>query len=381
MALTGFFLGFSIDRKSCGFFLVKGKESGYNERTIKRTAKVKGGRMPRSQKQKLKLLYLMRAFMEKTDEKHSLTMAELIGELERYDIRAERKSIYDDIECLKLFGFDILYRKEQPAGYYLASREFELPELKLLVDIVQSSKFLTIRKSEELIHKLENLLSHYEAVQLQRQVYVKDRIKMMNESIYYNVDRIHEAISENKQLVFQYFEWTPSKKVRKKKQGALYKVSPWALLWAEENYYLVGYDSSVSMVRHYRVDRMLSISIAGDCREGKEHFENFDVADFTRKTFGMFGGEECRVGLLFENQLAGVVIDRFGKEIFMHPVDEGHFMIHMQICISAPFFGWLATLGRGVEITEPETVRSAYLTYLQEITELYGKREVQENDR
>lgn len=327
--------------------------------------------MPRSQKQKLKLLYLMRALMEKTDEKHSLSMAQLIGELEQHGISAERKSIYDDIECLKLFGLDILYRKDQPAGYYLASREFELPELKMLVDVVQSSKFLTVKKSEELIHKLENLLSHHEAVQLQRQVYVKNRIKMMNESIYYNVDMLHEAISENRQITFQYFEWTPAKTIRKKKDGARYQVSPWALLWEDENYYLVGYDSSVSMVRHYRVDKMLSIAISDKSREGREHFESFDVAAFAKKTFGMFGGEEHGIELRFENHLAGVVLDRFGKELSMYPVDEAHFAIHMRICVSAPFFGWLATLGSGVEIVRPERVRTEYQAYLQEILQQY----------
>ncbi len=328
--------------------------------------------MAKSQNQKLKLLYLMRAFLEKTDDRHSLTMTELIAELARYDIHAERKSIYDDIECLKLFGMDILYRKEQPSGYYLASRTFELPELKMLVDVVQASKFLTVRKSEELIHKLEGLLSHYEARQLQRQVYVKNRIKMMNESIYYNVDTIHEAISENRQIVFQYFEWTPSKEMKKKKDGAVYVVSPWALLWEDENYYLIGYDSLVSMVRHYRVDRMLSISITENKREGREYFEKFDVADFSKKTFGMFGGEEWEIKLLFEKHLAGVVIDRFGKDITLRETDEEHFTVMLTICVSAPFYGWLSTLGKGVEIIKPEPVRAAYRQYLQDIIGLYG---------
>ena len=323
--------------------------------------------MAKSQNQKLKLLYLMRAFLEKTDEKHSLSMAQLIEELAKYDISAERKSIYDDIECLKLFGMDILFRKEQPSGYYLASRTFELPELKMLVDVVQSSKFLTVRKSEELIHKLEGLLSHYEGRQLQRQVYVKNRIKMMNESIYYNVDTIHEAISENRQICFQYFEWTPAKKIKKKKDGAGYLVSPWALLWEDENYYLIGYDSSVSMVKHYRVDRMLGISVSDAPRDGKEYFEKFDVAEFTRKTFQMFGGEEHTVKLLFEKHLAGVVIDRFGKDVMLHETDKDHFAVTLKICVSAPFYGWLAALGQGVKIVEPESVRTGSREFLQKI--------------
>lgn len=190
--------------------------------------------MAKSYNQKMKILYLMQAFLESTDEMHSLTMQEILEMLTRNGIRAERKSVYDDMETLRNYGLDIVYRKEQPSGYYLASRDFELPELKLLVDAVQSSKFITERKSAELIRKIEGLTSRYEAQQLQRQVFVANRIKTMNESIYYNVDKIHGAISSNVKIRFRYFEWTVEKQMHLKKSGKEYCISPWALTWAKK---------------------------------------------------------------------------------------------------------------------------------------------------
>ena len=213
--------------------------------------------MPKSQNQKMKLLYLIKIFNEKTDEKHPISMPGLIEELARYGVNAERKSMYDDIECLQMYGMDIIYKKMRPAGYYLGKREFEIAELKLLVDSVQSSKFITARKSQELIKKLEGLTSHYEAGQLQRQVYVNNRPKTMNESIYYNVDKIHTAIAANSAIKFMYTEWTIEKKLEPRHNKRKYNVSPWALVWDDENYYLVGYEKHNAQIRHYRVDKLI----------------------------------------------------------------------------------------------------------------------------
>ena len=173
--------------------------------------------MPRSFQQKLKILYLMKVFSERTDEMHPITVKELIGYLEEFGIHAERKTIYDDIDSLRTFGLDIMNPRERPSGFYLASREFELAELKLLVDAVQSSRFLTSGKSRQLIQKLESLTSIYQARDLQRQVVVQNRVKNTNEGIYYNIDEIHKAISRNQQISFQYTEWTVSKKKHLKK--------------------------------------------------------------------------------------------------------------------------------------------------------------------
>ncbi len=327
--------------------------------------------MAKSANQKMKLLYMMKLFLEKSDEKNVLTVQDILEELSRYDISAERKSIYSDIEALRVFGMDILFTKGRSSGYYLASRTFELPELKLLVDVVQSSKFITYKKSEELIKKLEGLASKYEASQLQRQVYVTNRIKTMNETIYYNVDKIHDAISHNVKISFQYFEWTVEKETRLKKDGQRYEISPWALTWDDENYYMVGFDSDSDMIKHYRVDKMLSIQLTTKMREGKSVFAKFDVGSYTNKTFGMFGGKEMDIELVCDSRLVGVMIDRFGKDAPIRKRDENTFAIRIKAVVSGQFFGWLSGLGMGVRISKPDTVAEEYKEYLRGILQKY----------
>ena len=241
--------------------------------------------MPKSINQKLKLLYIIKILSEKTDDEHGITTQNLIAELERFEIQAERKSIYNDIEQLRQFGYDIVADKSKNiGGYYLASRQFELPELKLLVDAVQASKFITIKKSNELIKKIESLVSRYEAKQLQRQVYVSNRVKTENENIYYNVDYIHKAIQNNVKISFQYFEWNIDKEMRFRKDGKRYRINPWALIWRDENYYLVAFDEIDSKVKHYRVDKMLDIEVLKEPRGGRELLEQFQIAEYANKT-------------------------------------------------------------------------------------------------
>lgn len=216
--------------------------------------------MAKSSNQKLKLIYLMKILMEYTDEKHSLTMEEIKSKLQLYDISAERKSLYNDIENLRLYGLDIIGTKEDRTySYYIGNRQFELAELKLLVDCVQSAKFITEKKSNVLIKKIEELASRYEAMQLQRQVFVAGRVKTMNESIYYNVDRIHSAIADNFQITFQYFQWNVDKKMKLRHNGIWYIVSPWSLSWDDENYYLIAYDSVEHIIKHFRVRDSLRV--------------------------------------------------------------------------------------------------------------------------
>lgn len=299
----------------------------------------------------------MKILLEKTDETHSITMPEIISSLKNYGISAERKSIYSDIENLRLFGMDIIgEQRERTFYYHVGSRQFELAELKLLVDSVQSAKFITAKKSNELIKKIEGFASKYEASQLQRQVYVAERIKTMNESIYYNVDKIHTAIGANSKITFQYFQWDVHKKMVMRKDGALYEVSPWALSWDDENYYLIAFDSNEDKIKHFRVDKMLHIDVKNEQREGKEKFKEFNMAVYARKTFGMFGGEEQKVKLLCENSFAGVMIDRFGKDVFLVPADETHFTVNVNVAVSRQFLAWVIALGEGVKIVEPESV-------------------------
>ena len=327
--------------------------------------------MSRSYHQKLKIIYIMQMLLEWTDEHHTLTTQALIEGLSAYGIKAERKSIYDDIHALQDYGMDILTASGKNGGYYLLQRDFELPELKLLVDAVQSSKFITIKKSRELIRKLEKLVSRYEATQLNRQVVVTNRNKAVNENIYYNVDMIYNGIAQNVKIRFQYFEWTVTKEVRLRKNGKYYEVSPWVLTWDDENYYLIAYDEEAGMIKHYRVDKMLKISLSVEKRTGEEQFADFDIAGYSRRTFGMFAGEEETVTLICENQLIGVVIDRFGQEAGIRPEDETHFRARLHVALSPQFYGWLCGLGAQVRIVEPIEVAEAYQDYLKRILENY----------
>ena len=276
--------------------------------------------MPKGTNQKFKLYHLAQIMLEKTDDEHYITMPEILSALEAYGVTADRKSIYNDLRDLEVLGIEV---EGEPVGgryhYHVLNRPFELPELKLLVDAIQSSKFITERKTNALIKKLERLVSQYDAVKLQRQVYVSGRIKTMNESIYYTVDAIHNAISENRKIRFQYYQWNVKKEMELRHGGAFYHISPWGLSWDDENYYLVGYDSEADTLKHYRVDKMLHIQMSDEKREGQEHFERLNMADYAKKSFGMFGGKEQKVKLLVKNELAGVMIDRFGKDIMMIP--------------------------------------------------------------
>lgn len=326
--------------------------------------------MAKSPNQKLKILFLLDMFWRNTDEEHILSMKEIISKLEANDIKAERKSVYDDIEALRLMGYDIEIKKN-PTGYYLASRNFELPELKLLVDSVSSSKFLSETKSNELIKKLESLCNKYQASQLQRQVYVADRVKTTNESIYYNVDEIHNAISSNKCICFNYYEWTSKKVLEAKKNGEIYMVSPISLMWSDENYYLVGFDVNNSKVKHYRVDKMKNISISDEKRTLNDEIKSFNIAKFSKSTFGMYGGEEVNVELVYPKKYIGVMIDRFGNDIPIVPMKDNKYKTIVKIVKSNQFYGWITGLGSDMVIAGPENIIKEYKKYLKNIIANY----------
>ena len=313
--------------------------------------------MARGDNQKLKMLYLLKIFMEETDDRHGLTMPEIISKLNACGVNADRKTLYQDFEELRIFGIDLIAdHVGRNTYYYIGGRDFELPELKLLVDAVQSAKFITEKKSRELIKKLESLISKHEAVYLQRQVAVSGRVKTMNESIYYNVDKIHDAIGEDKKIKFQYFKWNTKKEMELRREGRWYVASPWALLWDNENYYLVAYDMEREDILHFRVDKMLKISSLDERREGKEDFKAFNMAKYTNSLFGMFGGEMTKVSLEVSNELAGVFIDRFGKDIPIMKKDDTHFKTNIDVSVSAQFIGWIIALGDGVKVTGPAEV-------------------------
>lgn len=329
--------------------------------------------MPKGTNQKFKLYRLAQIMLENTDEEHYITMPEIMAALGKYEITADRKSIYTDLRDLETLDIEV---EGEPVGnryhYHVINRPFELPELKLLVDAIQSSRFITEKKTNALIRKLEKLVSKYDAQKLQRQVYVSGRIKTMNESIYYTVDAIHNAISENRKIRFQYFQWNVKKEMELRHGGAWYLISPWGLAWDNENYYLVGYDSDAGRIKHYRVDKMLHIRISEEEREGREHFQKLDMADYTKKSFGMFGGEEQTVKLLVDNNLVGVILDRFGKDVMLIPADEGHFTVNVDVHVSGLFLGWIFSLGEQVKILSPEGVAEQMKLEAERLMRQYG---------
>lgn len=324
--------------------------------------------MAKSPNQKLKLLYLMRLFLERTDEAHPVTVPELIAALGQYGVSAERKSLYDDFEALRHFGLDIV---QNGGKYYVGSRDFELPELKLLVDIVQSSKFITEKKTLSLIKKLEGLASVHDARRLQREVYVRNRVKSMNESVYYNVDEISGAIQQDRAIRFRYFEYTPRKERRFRRDGRFYEASPYALLCDDENYYLLAWDDAAKQMKHYRVDKMTSISPKRTARQGKEAFQALDMSAYGKSVFGMFGGAAQQVRIRFAGHLAGAVIDRFGKEVVLAVEDETHFIATLPVVVSPQFFGWVVGFGAEAEVLSPPDVRQELYDYLQKTASLY----------
>ncbi len=334
--------------------------------------------MAKGPNQKLKLLVLRDILLKQTDESHGLTTNELIEKLEARGISAERKSIYDDLRMLENFGCDICSTRDKTTRYYIGSRDFELPELKLLVDAVQSSKFITEKKSRQLIKKVGSLASSYDASKLQRQVFVSNRVKTPNEKIYYAVDTIHQAISENKQITFCYYEWVfengKSEKIGKRARhdGRVYKVSPFSLAWDDENYYLVAFDSDSQAVRHYRVDKMDKVLLTEECRQGKDAFKDFDMASYSKSVFGMFGGESTDVCVKVKNHLVGVVADRFGKDVFVTSCGDEDFIFSAKVVLSPQFYGWLFALGDEAQLLSPESAVNSFKTYLNKAQAVYG---------
>ena len=326
----------------------------------------------KGENQKLKMLYLVQLFSRETDDTHKLTMPEIITKLAAEGVNADRKTLYQDFDELRRFGFDIISEKEgRNYYYYLGSRDFELPELKLLVDSVQSAKFITDKKSDQLIKKLESLVSKYEGSQLHRQVIISGRVKTMNESIYYNVDKIHAAIGEDKQIRFKYFDWNLKKEMEPRYDGKWYRLSPWALMWDDEKYYLVAYDSKHEKIIHYRVDKMTQIGILDEQREGHEAFRKFNIAHYTNTLFGMFAGDETKVTIEAENRLVSVFIDRFGKDIIIAPIDGDHFRTTVTVAVSKQFFGWIMAIDGDVKVVAPDSVVKQIRAEIERLAEKY----------
>ena len=309
---------------------------------------------------KLKILYLAQYLQQETDEQHPKTLQEITAHLAAYDITAERKSIYADIELLRLYGMDIQTTKSKNYGYFLGERDFQLPELKMLIDVVQASPFLTRAKSMALIAKLENLTSRHSARQLRRQVYVMNRSRTVNETVYYAVDGINTAINEGKKISFRYFDWTVDGKKAYRRDGKVYVTDPVALC-VDRHYYLVAYDAQLGDYRHYRVDRISDLKVLDEPRGTLP--AGFDLGAYTKTIFDMYNGETTSVRLQFDEKLINVVIDRFGADAHMHAVPGGRIEVSAQVEAGPTFYGWLFQFGEKAKLLWPQQAVDEFTTW------------------
>ena len=321
--------------------------------------------MPRGENQKKKLILILRYLQQKSDENHPVSMSDIIHYLDTEGISAERKSIYDDMEALRDLGYDIICIKGRSGGYFLGERDFELAELKILVDAVQASRFIPKNKSNDLIRKLSDLAGENASRELVRDVYVLNRAKSENDSVIYAVDSIHSALRNNKNVRFKYVEYKMDKKIAYRHNGEMYEVSPLGLAWNNERYYLVAFDPKSSKIKHYRVDRMKNISESKKNRELPKEYRNFDISKYSAGIFNMFSGTQTRVSVLFPEKLASVVIDQFGMDVSMLKVDEHTFKASFKIDVSPQFFGWVLSMGNDVRIEGPEEVKEEYVSFLK----------------
>lgn len=323
-----------------------------------------------SDSKKLTLIYLQQLFLQKTDKTHFVRMPEILSFLESKEIIVDRRTVYTDLKLLTYAGFEIVGVQEKGGyKYHHPSKTFKASELKFLTDSVAASKFLTEKKSKELINKIKTLGSSYEANTLNRTVLLSKRIKSMNDTVFKNLDSLYFAISENSQISFQYTRWNEKKELEFMRNGKPFAASPFAISMSDDNYYLIAYDSRTKSLRHYRIDKMHSIKLTYEAREGTEYFKAFDIVDYSNKTFGMFSGKEETLSIEAPLQLAGVFIERFGDSLRIRPSFErkGYFVARITVYESIQFYGWLFGLGKDVKILSPDYVRDNYIKYLNEI--------------
>lgn len=303
--------------------------------------------------EKQKLLFILKILTEETDADHRLSTTELIGKLKQYDINAERKSIYRDLDTLADFGYEI---DRDHTGCCLYNRDFELPELKLLVDAVQASKFITEKKSNDIISKLVSMASRHDREKLKRGVFVAERVKSSEKTALYVIDGLHTAINSNKMVSFKYLEWTPDKKKRPRHGGKVYTLSPWGLIWDDENYYLLAYDDDFGSIKHYRVDKITDVTVLDESRQGYDQYSRLDLGKYSKRVFGMFNGDDDIVTLEFPEHLCGVIFDRFGTDMTVFSNKNGTYSVSIPVKVSDNFLSWIIQFGGEIKITAPDAV-------------------------
>ena len=305
----------------------------------------------------LRMLLLLRFLYEHSSEENPVSAMDILEFWNSKGIHTDRKSVYGDIAVLKEFGVDIVQHGKRQNLYFIGSRLFELPELKLLVDAVESSHFITRKKSEDLLRKLAVLASREQVWQLERPVYMEGTAKQDNEGIYYIVDMIHTAIQEQKQITFQYIEYTPEKKRVLKHEGYRYFFSPYALIWSRDFYYAVGWSEKHDKLAQFRVDRMTCVNLI---ERPAVSIPDFDPATYVHQVFGMYGTEPQTVELLCDNYTMRSIIDRFGEDAQTELADPGHFKATVNVAPSPPFFAWVFTFDGAIRIIEPPEIVAKY---------------------
>ena len=329
--------------------------------------------MPTSANQRAKLLYLMKILQENTDEDHPMTIEQIIASLSAYGIQAERKSLYSDFEHLRNYGLDIESKRTKTTAYYIASRRFELPELKLLVDAVLSCRFITKKKSDELITKLSSLTSSEQAKHLRREIYIADRTKSINETIYYSIDRIHQAINENKKITFKYFDYDVRKNRIYRKKGEYYVTTPVTLCWREDKYYLIAYSAKYDSLVHYRIDRMSNVDALNEPAD-KLSKRKFNISEHVKSVFGMYRGDTTRATLAFDNSLVNVVLDHFGPDAPIRPGNDGWFEVTADVSVSPVFLSWMFALSDRAKIISPQSLIDEMKTQVDNTRKMYHKK-------
>lgn len=327
--------------------------------------------MAKRENQKHKLFRLLEILMRQTDEEHGLSINEIISRLDKYGISSERKSIYSDFLTLEELGFPVSHLPTRPPRYKLDYKIFEIAELKMLVDAVQSSKFITAKKSKEIIDKLAIFAGEHGKLELSRQVYVEDKLKTDNKSSIYSIDAIHNAINKKTKLTFKYFDYNYKKEKVFHKDGNLYTVYPCALIWDDEKYYLVAYDEDAERIKNFRVDKMQEVTSTDSLYPSVSEVESFEPSQYSKKIFGMYGGTEQLVTIECREKLAGVMIDRFGTDIRFIKTDFG-FRFTLRVMVSPTFFAWILGFGADIRILSPLTLREELLAHVSLITENYS---------
>ena len=316
---------------------------------------------------KNRLLYILNLLYHESDEDHPITITQILERLQQAKIESNRRTVAHDLKVLADNGFDVVCNKSRQNQYFIGDRQFELPELKLLVDAVQASKFISTKKSKMLIDKLSALASVHQSDELNRQLYVDKQVKSNNEAIYYTVDLLHSAINAKKQVEFKYYEYNQHKKKVYKHNGKVYTFSPYGLIWNNDSYYVIGYCKSHDKIIKFRVDRIAHPKISEASAVPKP--DDFNIAEYSRTVFQMFEDETHKVVLECRNTLMKTIIDRFGDDVATEPAGKEHFKATVTASTSNTFFGWVFSFAGDMKIIAPQKVKDRYITLARQITD------------